>query len=123
VLAPLAWIVEGVPVIWSWRLAAAIVFLVVGASLLGVNALHTLMRRGQAARVASLIYFTPVFAVALEFAMFGIVPSVMSVAGIAVSLLGVALVAWQARPPRPPGDRPGTRLAPSRERGSQWVRT
>ena len=59
VLAPLAWLFEGAPVRWSWSLAAAIVFLVIGASILAVNALHTLMRRGQAARVASLIYLTP----------------------------------------------------------------
>jgi len=116
VLAPLAWVVEGAPVTWSWRLAAAIMFLVVGASLLGVNALHTLMRRGRAARVASLIYLTPVFAVAVELAMFGVVPSVTSIAGIAVTLLGVALVAWQARPRHPPGATLGTQPATSSRR-------
>jgi drug/metabolite transporter (DMT)-like permease len=98
VLAPLAWLFEDAPVRWSWSLAAAIVFLVICASILGVNALHTLMRRGQAARVASLIYLTPVFAVVLEAAMFDIVPTGLSVVGIAVTLLGVALVAWRARP-------------------------
>jgi drug/metabolite transporter (DMT)-like permease len=95
VLAPLAWLVEDAAVIWSWSLAAAIVFLVIGASILGVNALHTLMRRGRAARVASLLYLTPVFAVALELAMFGIVPSHLSLVGIAITLIGVALVAWR----------------------------
>jgi drug/metabolite transporter (DMT)-like permease len=97
VLAPLAWFVEGAPVDWSWSMAGAIVFLVIGASILGVNALHTLMRRGQAARVASLIYLTPIFAVALELAIFGIVPTGLSAVGIAVTLLGVALVAWRPR--------------------------
>jgi drug/metabolite transporter (DMT)-like permease len=95
VFAPLAWLVEGAPVIWSWALAGAIVFLVIGASILGVNALHMLMRRGQAARVASLIYLTPIFAVALELALFGIVPTALSTLGIAVTLVGVALVAWR----------------------------
>jgi len=95
VLAPLAWIVEDAPVRWSWSLAAAIVFLVIGASILGVNALHTLMRRGRAARVASLIYLTPLFPVAIEFAMFGIVPRGLSAIGIGVTLLGVALVSWR----------------------------
>jgi drug/metabolite transporter (DMT)-like permease len=56
VLTPLAWWIEGAPVEWSWSLAATIVFLVIGGSILAVNALHTLMRRGQAARVASLLY-------------------------------------------------------------------
>jgi drug/metabolite transporter (DMT)-like permease len=102
VVAPLAWWVEGAPVIWSWSLAAAVVFLVIGASIFGVNALHTLMRRGQAARVTSLIYLTPLFAVALELALFGVVPSRLSLLGIAVTLLGVALVAWREQPRQPP---------------------
>ena len=53
--APLAWLVEDVRVAWSWSLAGSVVLLVIGASILGVNALHILMRRGKAARVASLI--------------------------------------------------------------------
>jgi drug/metabolite transporter (DMT)-like permease len=91
VLAPLGWAVEGFPVLWSWALAAALAFLVIGASILAVSALHTLMRRGQATRVTSLIYLTPIFAVGLELAMFGLVPSALSIAGIAVTCFGVAL--------------------------------
>jgi drug/metabolite transporter (DMT)-like permease len=100
VFAPLAWLFEDTHVMWSWSLAGAVVFLVIGASILGVNALHLLMRRGQAARVASLIYLTPVFAVVLELLMFGVVPSALSIFGIAITSLGVALVAWRRRPPR-----------------------
>jgi drug/metabolite transporter (DMT)-like permease len=97
VLAALAWLFEDEPVRWSWSMAGAIVFLVIGASILGVNALHTLMRRGQAARVASLIYLTPIFAVVLELALFGVVPTGLSAVGIAVTVLGVALVSWRRR--------------------------
>ncbi len=95
VLAPLAWIVEDAAIRWSWSLAAAIVFLVIGASILAVNALHVLMRRGQATRVTSLIYLTPVFAVALELVMFGVVPTALSLAGIVITCGGVAMVSWQ----------------------------
>jgi drug/metabolite transporter (DMT)-like permease len=95
VLAPLAWLVEGATVRWSWTLAGAIVFLVIGASILGVNAFHTLMRRGQATRVTSLIYLTPIFAVALELALFDVVPTAVSLAGIVITCLGVAMVSWQ----------------------------
>lgn len=97
VLAPLAWFVEGAPVMWSWSLAGAIVFLVIGVTILGVNALHLLMRRGHAARVASLIYLTPVFAVVPELLIFGVVPSRLSIVGIAVTALGVSLVVWRGR--------------------------
>lgn len=97
VLTALAWLFESAPVKWTWSLAGAIVFLVIGASILGVNALHTLMRRGQAARVASLIYLTPIFAVVLELVMFGIAPSALSAIGMGVTMLGVALVAWRRK--------------------------
>jgi len=95
-LAPLAWWVEGFAVNWAWPMVGSIAFLVIGASILAVSALHTLMRRGQATRVTSLLYLTPIFAVALELAMFGVVPSALSVAGIAVTCCGVALAAWRS---------------------------
>ncbi len=97
VLLPLAWLVEGGAVRWSWPLAGAVVFLVIGASILAVNAFHTLMRRGQATRVSSLIYLTPIFAVALELPLFGVVPSLLSLVGIAVTCLGVAMLSWVPR--------------------------
>ena len=99
VLAPLAWAVEGMRVHWAWQLFAAIAFLVILASILGVNVLHTLMRHGEAARVTSLMYLTPVFAVVLELLMFGVVPTPLSLAGMAITCLGVAMVAWQKSRP------------------------
>jgi drug/metabolite transporter (DMT)-like permease len=95
VLAPLAWSVEGFVVQWSWALFGAIAYLVVLASILAVNALHTLMRRGHATKVTSLFFLTPIVAVALEWALFGVVPSALSLAGIAVTCAGVALVSAQ----------------------------
>jgi drug/metabolite transporter (DMT)-like permease len=95
-LSPLAWWVEGFAVTWAWPMLASIAFLVIGASMLAVSALHTLMRRGEATRVTSLIYLTPIFPVVLELALFGIVPSALSLAGIVVTCGGVALVAWRA---------------------------
>ena len=98
---PLAYAVDGMAVRWSWHLAAAIAFLVIGASMLAVSALHILMRRGQAGRVASLIYLTPLFAVALEWLMFEVAPSALSIAGIAITCAGVGLAVWRpgAAPP------------------------
>ncbi len=96
VLAPLAWVVEGFVVHWSWPLVISIVFLVVCASILGVNALHTLMRRGQATRVTSLLFLTPIVAVLLEWLMFGVVPGLVTAIGIAVTCAGVWLVVRRA---------------------------
>ncbi len=100
-LAPLAWGIEGFRVDWAWPMMGAIVYLVIGSSILAVNALHTLMRHGEATRVTSLLYLTPILAVVLEFAIFHVVPSLLSIVGIAVTCAGVALVAWKRDPPAP----------------------
>jgi len=97
VVAPLALVIEGFRVVWAWQLVASIGFLVVFASIFAVNALHTLMRRGDATRVTSLLYLTPIIAVALEWAIFGIYPSWVTAIGIAVTCAGVALVALKLR--------------------------
>lgn len=97
VLAPLSIVVEGATIHWAWPLLASIIYLVIGASIFAVNALHALMRRGQATRVTSLFYLTPIIAVALEFLLFDVVPNALSLVGIAVTCSGVALVAWRRR--------------------------
>ncbi len=101
VLAPLAAAVEGFAVRWAWQLFASIAFLVILASIFAVNALHTLMRRGEATRVTSLLYLTPIMAVILEWLMFGVVPTALTVVGIVVTCAGVALVAWTPARSRP----------------------
>jgi drug/metabolite transporter (DMT)-like permease len=92
VLAPLAIGIDGFAVRWSWTLFASIAFLVIFASILAVNALHTLMRRGHATKVTSLFFLTPIVAVLLEWAMFNVVPTWLTVAGIVITCAGVALV-------------------------------
>jgi drug/metabolite transporter (DMT)-like permease len=94
VLAPLAAAVEGFAVRWSWALLGAIAFLVVFASFLAVSALHVLMRHGEATRVTSLMYLPPIFAVLAELALFHVVPSSLTLAGIAVTCAGVAMTVW-----------------------------
>jgi drug/metabolite transporter (DMT)-like permease len=92
VLVPLAVGIEGFAIRWSWQLLAAVAFLVVFASILAVNVLHTLMRRGHATKVTSLFFLTPIVAVLLEWAMFGVLPTPLTVAGIVITCAGVALV-------------------------------
>jgi drug/metabolite transporter (DMT)-like permease len=94
-MAPLAWAFEGFVIHWSWQLAASLAFLVVFASMLAVSALHTLMRRGESTRVSSILYLPPVIAVLMEWAIFGVVPTALSLVGIAVTCAGVALVTWR----------------------------
>jgi drug/metabolite transporter (DMT)-like permease len=96
-MLPLALLVEGFEVQPTWALAGSIGFLIVFSSIFAVNALHTLMRRGEATRVTSLLYLTPIFAVLLEWLLFAVVPSPLTMLGVAVTCTGVALVAWRPR--------------------------
>ena len=98
-ILPLSIAFEGAKVQWSWPLLGAIAFLVIGASILAVNALHTLMRHGEATRVTSMMYLPPIFAVAMEYLVFNVVPTTISVVGIAVTSVGVAMAMHRARAP------------------------
>ena len=100
VLIPLSVFFESGTIHWSGPLLASIVFLVVFASILGVNALHLLMRRGEATRVTSMMYLPPIIAVALEYFLFGLAPSAISIAGIIIATLGVALAMHRSTPSR-----------------------
>jgi drug/metabolite transporter (DMT)-like permease len=97
VVAPLALAVESFPLSWAWQMWLAIALLVIFASILAVSVLNYLMRRGEAARVASMMYLPPVFAVVLEAALFGVVPSGLALAGIALTCAGVAMTVWSRR--------------------------
>lgn len=92
VLAPLAWRVENFHVAWSMSLLVSIVFIVIFGSILAVNALHLLMRRGHATKVTSLFFLTPIVAVLLEWLMFRVEPGWLAAVGIALTCAGVVLV-------------------------------
>jgi drug/metabolite transporter (DMT)-like permease len=97
VLAPLALAVEHFDFRFSHELLFSIGFLVVFASILGVMALWWLLRHGEATRVTSMMYLPPVFAVVLELALFGLMPSGLMLAGIAITCAGVAMTVWTPR--------------------------
>ena len=90
-VAPLSIIFEGASIQWAWQLVAAVLFLVIFASIFAVNALHTLMRRGAATRVTSMLYLPPVVAVVLEWLLFGVSPTALTIIGVAVVCIGVSL--------------------------------
>ena len=95
VVAPLAVAIEGFRFTSSWVLWGSIAVLVIFTSLLGLSAFYYLLRHGAATRVTSMMYLPPVFAVVLEAAWFGVVPSPLALAGIAVTCAGVAMVLWR----------------------------
>jgi drug/metabolite transporter (DMT)-like permease len=91
VMLPLALWFEGFEIRWSPAFALALFWLVtvlsVGASLL----LFRLIRRGAAAKVASLFYLTPAVTAVASFVIFGDSLSPLAVAGMAVTGCGVLL--------------------------------
>ena len=93
-VALLAVAVEGFKTDYSLEMFAAIAFLVIFASILGVMVLWWLLRHGEATRVTSMMYLPPVFAVVLELALFGVVPGWTMLLGIAVTCAGVAMTVW-----------------------------
>ena len=97
VLAPLAVAVEGFRVVFSLELFLSIAFLVILASILAVSVLNHLMRQGEATRVSSMMYLPPVFAVALELAIFGVLPGALTASGMAIACAGVAMTVWKPR--------------------------
>jgi drug/metabolite transporter (DMT)-like permease len=50
------------------------------------------MRRGHATKVTSLFFLTPIVAVLLEWGMFGVIPTALTLIGIVITCAGVALV-------------------------------
>ena len=91
VVAPLSFIVEGAHIIWAWPLVAAVLFLVIFASIFAVNALTILMRRGAATRVTGMLYLPPIVAVAAEWLLFGVSPGLLTALGVLIACIGVVL--------------------------------
>jgi drug/metabolite transporter (DMT)-like permease len=94
---PLAVVVEGFQVEWTPVLIGSVMFLVIFTSLLGLSVLYYLLRHGEASRVTGMMYLPPVFAVVLELAFFGVAPSALMLAGMALACLGVAMIVWNPR--------------------------
>ena len=96
-MLPLGLAFEGFHIAWNGAIAATLVYHVVPASIGAYTVLHLLMRRGQATRVSALIYLTPPVAVVCEWALFGVVPNALTVVGMALACVGVAMVVRRAR--------------------------
>ncbi|HXH02343.1 MAG TPA: DMT family transporter [Candidatus Competibacteraceae bacterium] len=79
-------------VAWSGEFVFALLWLVLVLSVGAVGLLYTLIRRGEAARVASLFYLTPPTTALLAFLVFGERLPGTALAGMAVVVLGVWLV-------------------------------
>lgn len=96
VLIPAALLLETQTIIWTGELVFALAWLVLVLSVGAIGLLYTLLRRGDASRVASLFYLAPPFTVLLAWWFFGEKLGPSALLGLGVVVLGVALV--QRRP-------------------------
>ena len=88
----LALSLESLRVEWTWQFIAAFMWLSLVLSVGAVSLLYLLIRRGAAAKVASLFYLVPPFTALFAWILFGETLGALAIAGIAAAALGVALV-------------------------------
>jgi len=93
-LAPLF---ETMRVQWTGQFVFALVWLVVVLSLGAISLLYVLIRHGEAARVASLFYLVPPVTALMAYAIFGERLGMLALGGMAMTVVGVALVVARAR--------------------------
>jgi len=88
---------ETMRVTWSAEFIFALAWLVVVLSLGAISLLYLLIRHGEAARVTSMFYLIPPVTAIMAFVIFGERLSFLALAGMALTVLGVALVVWRGR--------------------------
>ncbi len=96
VTLPLAWL-EAEPMRWNAELAGAMAWSVLGLTLGGSSLLYLLIQRGAAASVTSLMYLVPPCTAALAWLLFGEPVTPLTLAGTALTALGVGLVVRAGR--------------------------
>jgi drug/metabolite transporter (DMT)-like permease len=91
-LLPLALATETMHVVWSGEFVFALAWLVLVLSIGAISLLFTLIQHGEATRVASLFYLTPLTTAGMAYFMFGEKLDPAALLGMVVGVTGVALV-------------------------------
>lgn len=91
-LLPLAYATETMTVRWTGEFIFALGWLTLVLSIGAISLLFFLIQHGEATRVASLFYLTPVTTAAMAYGMFGETLTARALLGMALGIAGVALV-------------------------------
>lgn len=91
-LLPLALLTETMHVRWSGEFVFALAWLVLVLSIGALSLLFRLIERGEATRVSSLFYLTPLTTAAMAWFIFSETLNVPGLVGMAMGVVGVALV-------------------------------
>jgi drug/metabolite transporter (DMT)-like permease len=92
VLLALAALTESMQVTWSAPFVFALGWLVLVLSVGAISLLYLLIKRGKATQVSSLFYLTPPVTAVLAYFFFGEILTPTALVGMAVAVVGVALV-------------------------------
>lgn len=95
---PAALLLETPRIVWTPTFGWAFAYLVLGNSIVAVSLLNLMIRRGEAARVTSLLYLVPGGAALLAWLLLGETMSGLALLGLLVGAGGVALVLARRRP-------------------------
>jgi len=90
-LLPIALFTETREVRWSGELIFALAWLVIVLSIGAISLLYYLIEHGEATRVASLFYLTPLSTAVMAYFLFGETLNAMGLAGMFIGITGVAL--------------------------------
>ena len=87
-----AWVFEDMQIDWDLRFIGALAWMVVVVSLGAHTLLLLMLRQSHATKVASLFYLTPPTAAVMAYYLFDERLTILALAGMAVTVFGVALV-------------------------------
>jgi drug/metabolite transporter (DMT)-like permease len=87
-----AWVFEDMQINWDLRFIGALAWMVVVVSLGAHTLLLLMLRQSHATKVASLFYLTPPTAAVMAYYLFDERLTILALAGMAVTVFGVALV-------------------------------
>ena len=88
-----AWWIDDRPVEWTPRIFAVLGWSVLVLSIAALLLLYRFLRRGDASRVSSLFYLVPPVTALMAWAVFREILAPLALAGMALTVVGVALVA------------------------------
>jgi len=90
-------LLEAEPIRWNGEFIGAMAWSVLGLTLGGSSLLYLLIQRGAAASVTSLMYLVPPTTALMAWALFSEPITVITLAGTALTALGVSLVVKPAK--------------------------
>ena len=96
-----AWWIDDRPVEWTAPIFAVLGWSVLVLSIGATLVLYVLLRRGDASRVASLLYLVPPVTAVMAWIGFGETLGALTIAGMVLTATGVALVAGSGAPGPP----------------------